>query len=48
VTFIYQRDPERLLRHFIGNDEDEVVLQSLAWSEQKNAELVSLELPARV
>jgi hypothetical protein len=36
VTFIYERDPERLLRHFIGTDEDEVILQSLAWSEENS------------
>jgi hypothetical protein len=42
VTFIYERNPERLLLHFVGTDEDEVVLQSLAWSEKKKAGLVSL------
>jgi hypothetical protein len=34
VTFIYEKDSERLLRHVIGTDEDEVILQSLAWSEK--------------
>jgi hypothetical protein len=42
VTFIYERNPERLLLHFVGTDEDEVVLQSLAWSEKKKAGRVSL------
>ena len=42
MTFIYERNPERLLLHFVGTDEDEVVLQSLAWSEKKKAGLVSL------
>ena len=36
VTFIYERDPEQLLSHFIGTNEDEVVLQSLAWSEKNS------------
>jgi hypothetical protein len=36
VTFIYEKDSERLLRHVTGTDEDEVILQSLAWSEQNS------------
>jgi hypothetical protein len=36
VTFIYEKDSERLLRHVTGTDEDEVVLQSLAWSEKNS------------
>ncbi len=35
-------DSERLLLHFVGTDEDEVVLQSLAWSEKKKAGLAPL------
>jgi hypothetical protein len=27
VTFIYEKDPERLLRHVTGTDEDEVILR---------------------
>jgi len=41
VTFIYERDSERLLGHVTGTDEDEVILQSLAWSEKK---FVTLEV----
>jgi hypothetical protein len=37
VTFIYEKRSERLLRHVTGTDEDEVILQSLTWSE-KNSE----------
>src|SRR4030088_2283468 len=36
VTFIYEKDSERLLRHIIGSDEDQVILQSLAWSEKNS------------
>src|ERR1700739_4871037 len=36
VTFIYDKDSERLLRHVTGTDEDEVILQSLAWSEKNS------------
>jgi hypothetical protein len=36
VTFIYEKDSERLLRHVTGTDEDEVILQSLVWSEQNS------------
>jgi hypothetical protein len=36
VTFIYEKDSERLLRHVTGTDEDEVILQSLAWSEKNS------------
>jgi hypothetical protein len=39
VTFIYEKDSERLLRHVTGTDEDEVILQSLAWSE-KNSKIL--------
>jgi hypothetical protein len=34
VAFIYEKGSERLLRHITGTDEDEVILQSLAWSEK--------------
>jgi hypothetical protein len=36
VTFIYEKDSERLLRHVTGTDEDEVILQSLVWSEKNS------------
>jgi hypothetical protein len=36
VTFIYEKNSDRLLRHVTGTDEDEVVLQSLAWSEKNS------------
>jgi hypothetical protein len=39
VTFIYEKDSERLLRHVTGSDEDEVILQSLAWSEKHSQRL---------
>src|SRR6266446_714866 len=39
VTFIYEKDSERLLRHVTGTDEDEVILQSLAWSEKNSGSL---------
>ena len=39
MTFIYEKDSERLLRHVTGSDEDEVILQSLAWSEKHSQRL---------
>jgi hypothetical protein len=33
VTFIYEKDSERLLRHITGTDENEVILQALVWCE---------------
>jgi hypothetical protein len=36
VTFIYEKDSERLLRHITASDEDEVILLSLAWSEKNS------------
>jgi hypothetical protein len=36
VTFIYEKNSERLLRHVTGTDEDEVIIQSLAWSEKNS------------
>ena len=42
VTFIYEKGSERLLRHLIGTDEDEVILQALAWSE-KNSLTITTE-----
>ena len=36
VTFIYEKDSEQLLWHVTGSDEDEVILQSMAWSEKNS------------
>jgi hypothetical protein len=47
VTFIYERDSERLLRHVTGTDEDEVILQSLEWSE-KNSLPITTEASERL
>jgi hypothetical protein len=41
VTFIYERDSEQLLRHVTGTDEDEVILQSLAWSEKNSLPIIT-------
>jgi hypothetical protein len=34
ATFVYQRSIQRLLRHFTGSDETEVIRQALAWCER--------------
>jgi hypothetical protein len=34
ATFIYEKAADRLLRHFFGADENEVIRQSLVWCEQ--------------
>jgi len=47
VTFIYEKNSDRLLRHVTGTDEDEVVLQSLAWSE-KNSLPITTEASERL
>jgi hypothetical protein len=41
VTFIYEKNSERLLRHIIGTDEDQVILQSLAWSEKNSLTIIT-------
>jgi hypothetical protein len=33
VTFIYEKDSDRLLGHIVGTDENEVIDLALAWSE---------------
>ena len=33
VTFIYEKDSDRLLRHIVGTDENDVIRRALAWSE---------------
>jgi hypothetical protein len=40
VTFIYEKDSDRLLRHIIGIDENEVIDQAVAWS-QSNPQTIS-------
>jgi hypothetical protein len=34
ATFIYEKAGERLLRHFTGSDENEVIRQALKWCEE--------------
>ena len=34
ATFIYEKAAERLLRHFTGADENEVIRQALMWCEK--------------
>jgi hypothetical protein len=34
AAFIYERADERLLRHFTGSDENEVIRQALAWCDE--------------
>jgi hypothetical protein len=33
ATFVYDKISERLLRHFTGSDENEVIRQALEWCE---------------
>jgi hypothetical protein len=40
VTFIYEKDSDRLLRHIIGTDEKEVIDKAVAWS-QSNPQTIS-------
>ena len=34
AAFIYEKAAERLLRHFTGSDENEVIRQALMWCEE--------------
>jgi hypothetical protein len=34
ATFVYEKAAGRLLRHFTGSDENEVIRQALKWCEQ--------------
>jgi hypothetical protein len=34
ATFIYEQFGERLVRHFSGSDENEVIRQALKWCEE--------------
>ena len=36
ATFIYEKAGGRLLRHFTGSDENEVIRQALVWCEQNS------------
>jgi hypothetical protein len=36
AAFIYEKATERLLRHFTGTDETEVIRQALEWCEQNS------------
>jgi hypothetical protein len=36
ATFVYAKSPERLLRHFTGSDENEVIRQALVWCEKNS------------
>jgi hypothetical protein len=36
ATFIYEKNPERLVRHLTGNDETEVIRQALVWCGQNS------------
>jgi len=36
ATFIYNQALERLLRHFTGPDENEVIRQALVWCDQNS------------
>jgi hypothetical protein len=36
VTFIYEKNSERLLRHITGTDENEVIHQALGWCEKNS------------
>jgi len=36
AAFVYQRSSERLLRHFTGSDENEVIWQALKWCEENS------------
>jgi hypothetical protein len=48
VTFIYEKDSERLLRHVTGTDEDEVIHQAIVWCERSSRSLAKAsERPGR-
>jgi hypothetical protein len=36
AAFIYEKAGERLLRHFTGSDENEVIRQALKWCEENS------------
>jgi hypothetical protein len=34
AAFIYEKAAERLLRHFTGSDENEIIRQALKWCDE--------------
>jgi hypothetical protein len=36
ATFIYEKAARRLLRHFTGSDENEVIQQALKWCDENS------------
>jgi hypothetical protein len=36
ATFIYEKASERLLRHFIGSDQNEIIRQALVWCDENS------------
>jgi hypothetical protein len=36
ATFVDAKSPKRLLRHFTGSDENEVIRQALVWCEENS------------
>ena len=47
VTFIYEKDSDRLLRHIVGTDENDVIGQALAWS-KRNPQMISPQVLDRL
>ncbi len=47
VTFIYEKDSDRLLRHMVGADENDVIGQVLAWS-KCNSQTISPQVLDRL
>src|SRR5258705_11193916 len=43
VTFIYEKDWDRLLRHIVGTDQNDVIGQALAWS-KRNLQTISSQV----
>jgi hypothetical protein len=43
VTFIYEKDSDRLLRHIVGTDENDVIGEALAWS-KRNLQTISSQV----
>jgi hypothetical protein len=47
VTFIYEKDSDRLLRHIVGTDENDVIGQALTWS-KRNLQMISPQVLDRL
>jgi hypothetical protein len=48
ATFVYEKQSERLLRHFANTNETEVIRKALVWCERHSAEprfFISLLVP---